>query len=221
MSDHNIIFGPNHMDRVQKINEGVNKLMSELELQTINWIEKLNKEEIGEENGVKFVYLKGLQRLAKLKGIKSEKFTPGTSFLWVNPKDNRSFPFVQMTYEVTFIDGTTFAGAADAHYYNLDHDGGFDRYPTAFAANRAEARALRKALGINLVAKEELSDTQLPDSTISVAQKAAITKLLKVKKKDVGEITKECCNGRQVFKLDDFTAQEAQAAMRFLNSIKD
>ena len=40
----------------------------------IDWQAQLDGSEIGKDGNTEFVYLKGLQRLAKLKGIKSEKY---------------------------------------------------------------------------------------------------------------------------------------------------
>lgn len=50
----------------------------------------------------------------------------------------------------------TFGGAADAGSHNLQYP--FSAYPTAIAETRAEGRALRKALRLNVIAAEELAD---------------------------------------------------------------
>lgn len=65
-------------------------------------------------------------------------------------------PTAGCVYTVQFADNTVFAGAADCSPNNVDETYGI--YPTAMAETRAEARALRKALGLKVVAVDELSD---------------------------------------------------------------
>ncbi len=65
----------------------------------------------------------------------------------------------------------------NSDFTNIDSK--FGRFPSAIAATRAEARALRKALGLNVIAAEEFDKTETPGSDgpsyITAPQKSAIT----------------------------------------------
>ena len=90
-----------------------------------------------------------------------------------------------VSYTVVFDEGglfKQFGGAADCHEGNIDQ--AYSRYPTANAETRAEARALRKALGLRkILAAEEVSmapkeESWLPEN-MSELQMALIEKKCK------------------------------------------
>lgn len=195
------------------------------ETKMTDWQSQLKKEEVGQDaDGTKFVYIKGLRRLAKLRGIKEEKHTFGNCFIWETKKKG-AIPFVQMMYSVTFQDGETYSDVADAHHYNIGNDD-MAVYTTAIAATRAEARALRKALGIDLVSKEELSMQKAMGSELTGAIKAEQKTLINTLKKRAKitnnqEIIREVIQRDDVVSLDDITADEAQEVIKWLNERVD
>lgn len=189
--------------------------------QEINWQEQLLQDEIGEdkETKTKFVYLKGLRRLSKIKGILKEGHTFGNAFIWETTKKGK-IPFVQMQYTVTFKDGNTYSDVADAHAFNIENQE-FAVYPTAIAASRSEARALRKALGIDLVSKEELGYKgggyemvgQITPQQISLIKRLMDKRNLK----STLDVIKESITREDVTTLEDLTFDEAQKILKKLN----
>lgn len=191
--------------------------------ENIDWQSQLRDDEVGRDGNTEFVFIKGLRRLAKEKGIVSENHEFGSTVVLKRPDNGAEYPFVQVKYSVTFEDGTTFSDVADAHTYNVQ--GMFSAYPTAMASTRAEARALRKALGIDLVAKEELGadkDTVAQQrNEITTAQQKVIKNLMKTRKiKDETEVIAKVCGRENVFSVGDLTFVEAQQAIQALNKMK-
>jgi len=185
----------------------------------IDWYSLLQDNEIGEENGVKFVYMKGLNRLAQLRGIKSEKF-PFVNVVMIQ-NDGRQYPFVQASYEITYEDGKTYSDVADAHIHNTD--GIFRVYPSCIAANRAKCRAIRSSLGISLVSKEELGApkdaVEQMVNKIKPEQKTLIGKLMDRKKiKDVSTVLKAIKVQDDVVDLGDLSFTQAQESIGWLNN---
>jgi len=175
-----------------------------------------------DERGDEFVYIKGLRRLAKMKGVVKEKFTPSVAVL-KRPDTGAEYPFVQVSYEVEFKDGTVWSDCADAHTFNVT--GMFRAYPTAMASVRAEGRALRKALGINMVTKEELgaSNDAIGEMTgeITPAQKTLIKKLVKSKKvTSLREFFDEVGVKDSAQSVEDLTNSEAKSVISALNKRK-
>lgn len=99
--------------------------------------------------------LKGLRRVAfnLLNGIIESSIVELKSTL-----DSKEAGRAYCVYKLVTGDGTTFYGAADAYSGNIQ--GGYQVYPVAIAENRAEARAYRKALMLNIVAAEEMSGAE-------------------------------------------------------------
>jgi len=191
--------------------------------QVVDWQKQLTGDEVGRDGDTQFVYLKGLRRLAKLKGIVKECHPFIKVAVLKRPDNGVEYPFVQASYEVTFKDGTTFSDVADAHTYNLE--GVFSAYPTAMAGNRAEARALRKALGISMVAKEELgADAEKIaglKNEITSAQKKVINTLMKTRGVlNQVDVIKNCCKRSDVFDIGELTFEEAKVAVKHLNELK-
>jgi hypothetical protein len=192
-------------------------------VENIDWQSQLRDDEVGRDGNTEFVFIKGLRRLAKLKGIQWEDHTISPAIVLHRPDNGAEYPFVQVKYMVQFNDGTRFSDVADAHTYNVQ--GMFSAYPTAMAATRAEARALRKALGINLVAKEELgADAEgiaQQKNEITSAQERVIKNLMKTRKiKDESEVIGKVCSRENIFSVKDLTFQEAQSAIQMMNKVK-
>lgn len=115
-----------------------------------DYTKDLKDDELKYENGKPFVYLKGLERLAKERGVRNAVTVK------LEPIGSASFHGVICTYQYSFDDGRIYTGSADATVKNCD--GNFKLYLTAMAESRAKARALRTAFGITLCSVEEKSD---------------------------------------------------------------
>ena len=107
----------------------------------------LKEDEFKHEKGRPFVYLKGLERLAKERGV---LYARPTNVMQLGTSG------VLITYEYSFEDGRSYAGTADATTKNCD--GNFKLYLSAMAESRAKARALRTAFGITTCSVEEKSN---------------------------------------------------------------
>jgi len=114
-----------------------------------------------EKGGRQFVYLRGLERLAKERGIKTaicKKIEP----VIFTMDDGRSYPGgYYCTYSYEFFDGCVYEGSADANLKNCD--GNFALFTAAMAESRAKARALRTAFGISMCSVEEKADVSVAD----------------------------------------------------------
>jgi hypothetical protein len=179
------------------------------------------------DSEIPVVLLKGLQRLARLAGIVEQSVVIQT------PSDK----MVQAIYTATFlvdtvgcgVRGFRFVGAADCNAQNTK--GVFATYPTAVAESRAEARCLRKALGISTLSSEEIGFREnigsLEASPTGKADKqliVAIEKLCESRGFDVVRVLEEVITDKarasSIFELSELTVTEAQAAMSWLNEQK-
>ena len=94
----------------------------------------------------------GLRRVAGLVLGKIVSSGPVTVF----PATNVDHPGRStVVFQVEFQDGTVFREVGESYIDNTDDK--FCIYPSAIASTRAEARALRKALGINRVSYDEIT----------------------------------------------------------------
>lgn len=115
-----------------------------------NWEDQLREDEVGEsEEGKRVVYLVGLQRLAREAGI-VESYPLKLDM--TEAKDGSLITYC--IYQTVFSDGSKWGGAADVNHKNVKAP--FSDYPVAVAESRAEARSLKKALGIKMLAAEEI-----------------------------------------------------------------
>ena len=133
---------------------------------------------IEDEKGARYVPIKALERLGRIKGIK--KVIPIVHGI---PSVSNMIAVVQINIE--WEDGTISAGCADAHPQNVSGD--YALYLTSMAETRAKARALRAGLGISICSQEEIAtDKTAADlgklEDISAAQIRLINKLLKENK---------------------------------------
>ena len=137
---------------------------------------------------------------------------------------NQNFPMASVTFMVQLRDGRIFSDSADAYYLSCNDLGLF---PTAVASARAEARALRKVLGIRQHAAEEItekdpSEELAPDDNGSI--KPEQVKLIERMLGQQTDITlKDILTNvttREVFAVEDLTTGEARKVLRALNETK-
>lgn len=178
---------------------------------TKDYVKELKDSELKTEGKSTFVYLKGLERLAKERGVAQAVCTK---------LDQLGTSGVFCTYQYAFWDGAVYQGSADATTKNCD--GKFKLYLTAMAESRAKARALRTAFGINLCSVEEKADVEIADDNdfgpAEEHQLVAIKNIAKAKglgSEDVlglMEVPKK--------KLESLTRQEARDLIASLNEWK-
>jgi len=217
------------------------------DLDTEDWMSKLREDEIfNVKNKGPAPRLHGLRRLAKPYILREDS---KVNALIVVPRENvdgvmytlqtrngagdlmsqsdqigiHHFPMASVTFTITLQDGRTFSDSADAFYSNCEQLGLF---PTAVASARAEARCLRKVLGIREHSAEELIDKDAgeelaPDegSPIKPPQTKLIDKMLKTEDISLKELL-EAITTREVFSVEELTTGEARKALRLLNDQK-
>ncbi len=189
--------------------------------------EKTFRQEGQEE--IPVVLLAGLQRLARKAGVRHQGVVIQTpSETMVQAIYTATFPMdIRLHLEVR--DLITFVGAADCNIKNTK--GVFATYPTAVAESRAEARCLRKALGISTLSSEEIGFREnigsLQASPTGKADKqlvVAIEKLCESRGFDVARVLEKViidkARADSIFELSELTVTEAQAAMLWLNEQK-
>ncbi len=171
----------------------------------------LRDDEIKIEDGRPFVYLKGLERLAKLRGI-------------VSATCERLIPIndgMACSYRYKFVDGGVYEGSADATTKNCD--GNFKLYCTAMAESRSKARALRTAFGISLCSVEEKSDQQVATTELGpIKEHQAVLIRHLAQKHGLGkaDIIALLDLPRKINKVEDLTEAEGIELISKLNSTK-
>lgn len=183
-----------------------------------NWEEVLQDDELvsHEKTGKPVVLLRGLQRLAREAGYNG-------SSMWLNHVDVGKMGVFQCVYTAVFDDGTSWSGAGDCNAQNTNGD--FLSFPTAVAESRAEARALKKALGITMLAAEELdlSAPVKPGGRIDPAVVRTIQTLLDRNGTDVATILRTVLpkeRAEEAVELPALTVSEGQKILQYLNSPK-
>lgn len=182
--------------------------------------ETATRKENNEE--LKVVLLAGLQRLARQAGIIRQSCVLNTP----------AATMVQAVFSCEFkVDDETviFVGTADCNTKNTT--GKFANYPTAVAESRAEARCLRKALGIRMLSSEEVglregfsSLEAAPGGKAPSQIIRSIEKLCETRSVDVVAVIEQVVDDKErassIFELSELTTAEAQAAMSWLNEQK-
>jgi len=169
------------------------------------------------------VFLAGLQRLARTAGIVRQ------SCIIQTPSDSMVQAIFSCTFRIDDDETVTFTGTADCNAKNTD--GKFLSYPTAVAESRAEARCLRKALGIRMLSSEEVglregfsSLEASPGGKAASQLVSAIEKLCETKGVDAVTVIEQVVGDKDrassIFELSELTTAEAQAAMSWLNEQK-
>jgi hypothetical protein len=188
-----------------------------------NWKDHFTSDELVDKSGAgKCIRLRGLQRCANMCGL-VESY-PELNYIERGGKAG----IIQCIYHVKFNDGTHFAGAADVNQENIDDK--FSKYPTAVAESRAEARALRKALGItDMMSAEEVDMPEggttgqkdiAPTEKAEKQQVTAIQVLLQQLNIDTLSILNEVLGTertKQISSIDEITVAEAIQIIRVLN----
>lgn len=100
----------------------------------------------------------GLRRVTQLLVGRIVSSLPS---LIIAPKEDNSIGRATVSWLVTLENGQVFGDVASSWEGNTDTV--FTPYVTETAATRAEARALRKALGLKVVSADELSDVKAQD----------------------------------------------------------
>lgn len=178
-----------------------------------DYSQDISQDDIKTEDGRPFVFLRGLEKLAKARGITNamclrlDRFSPDG---------------VQATYEYAFADGSVYQGSADATTRNCD--GNFKLYLAAMAESRAKARALRTAFGISMCSVEEKSSIQVADDPdlgpIQGHQAAAIKNLALSHGLDREAVLSLLEIPRKVSKLDELTSGEGLELINKLNKYR-
>ena len=148
-------------------------------------------------------------------------------------------PFAWVRYVVVFEDGQTWGGCADVNFNNIDPK--FLPFAFSTAETRAEARALRKALRIKILAAEEFTpiDTAASVSAITTAdwsegeitdqQKGCIDRMCKKLGISVYKLINCQKEGTKVYfdetkirnnSIDDLTNKKATGVITMLNELQ-
>ena len=214
----------------------------EPDLDTEDWMGKLNEGEVFNSAKGPAPRLHGLRRLAKPFILKEESkvnqliIVPREHIQELTSKNGdddvmsvheeiatHNFPMASVTFNITLRDGRTFSDSADAFYSNCEE---LALFPTAVASARAEARCLRKVLGITAHAAEEIVDKDAgeelapdDDSPIKAEQAKLIDKILTGLELSLKELL-EGITTREVFSVEKLTTGEARKALRMLNDLK-
>ena len=121
--------------------------------------------------------------------------------------------------EYFFADGLRWSAVADCSRKTANAD--FRNYTTALAETRASARALRNALGLEIVTQEEVTDVE--DIIDKAAREPALENQKAVIRKkflDTGKSSLEDLSkilGKKVLTLDQLTRGEATEILERLN----
>lgn len=153
-----------------------------------DYMSELKEDEILEkEGGGKLVYLKGLERLARERGIIQQ-----TSHVVSAPSKDNPYATVTVGYTFRDVEGEdaiirSYEASADAS--DKSCEGNFKLYLVAMAESRAKARALRNAFGISACSVEEIKDIDevIQSPPCTDAQQHLIKHLLKEKNVSVGD----------------------------------
>ena len=183
--------------------------------------DKATRREGNEE--LEVVLLAGLQRLARVAGIVKQACVLQTH------EGKNTLVQAIFTSVFTTDDGLVeFVGTADCNAKNLS--GKFAAYPTAVAESRAEARCLRKALGIRMLSSEEIGFREgtgaieaSPKGKAASSVIKAIEKLCEDRGVDPVQVFEKVLDtdrAANIFELSELTVDEAQKAMGWLNDQK-
>jgi hypothetical protein len=191
-----------------------------------NWEDELQDDEVLARNedgeSINVVLLSGLQRLARQAGLIRQRVELRT------PKDTMVQAIFTNVFHIPAEGEVEFVGTADCTKHNTQ--GKYLNYPTAVAESRAEARSLRKALGISMLSSEEVGLREgvgaleaSPQAKVSSSMVAAIEKLCEDRNiEPVSALNAVLDDERAstIFELSELRTDEAQDIMAWLNEQK-
>ncbi len=157
----------------KELSEAADIVLTEdqLNMVEVDWNEKVSEEGKINIDGSDYITLAELRRLARLRGYISSK----PRVIQVPEYENHRQTTVE--WEIIWRDGTIDGAAADASWRTCNP--GFRNFTVAIASNRAEARAIRAALGIETCSLEEVGpDDEDLSGPASDQQKGAIPMLV-------------------------------------------
>lgn len=188
-------------------------------LEPTNWNEQISKKGLIQIDGKDFITLGELRRLARLRGYQSSAPKVIQCPEYAN---NRQ---ATVEWRIIWNDGTEDGACADASYKTVNT--GFKNFTVAIAGNRAEARAIRSALGIEMCSDIEAGPAdEDTGEAISENQKNAINFILNRKKLSTdkavevfGELAPKMIVGDKII-CDALTQNEATKIIGKLNAVK-
>jgi hypothetical protein len=139
----------------------------------------------------------------------------------VTPTDPTKETIFQCVYTVVFSDGTKFAGAADSNWASNNVEP-FCNYPTSIAESRAEARAIRKALGITILSTEEIG-FDAKSRRIDPQQISVISHIIKknnLNVRDTLDVVLGEAAALRISSLESLSEEDGARIMKYLNELK-
>lgn len=192
-----------------------------------DYFDDLKDNEKWSEGGREYPYLKGLKRLAHTNrgGVKEVRsnIVKVPSVDSTGDKGSNPDCIAAVTISYYFGDGTVFEGSADASF--KAHKSPYNLHLVATAESKAEARAIRRALNIAQVAKEEMGsgdetiEEDRSDEPISDVQIEGIKSIAKRKKlgpKGVLNLIKR----DDIADISELTHAEGILALKAVNKYK-
>jgi len=157
---------------------GIDLTPEQMEFTATDWNDKVREEGTIEIEGSKFITLAELRRLARLRGYISSR--PNV----VQAPEYENHRQTTVEWEIVWRDGTVDGAAADASWRTCNP--GFRNFTVAIASNRAEARCIRSALGIETCSYEEIGPVDEDLSGPSNDQQRAVVTTL-IERYSLGE----------------------------------
>lgn len=190
-----------------------------------NWLQYLTNDEFTGEGKDKAPLLKGLRRLANIRGIADMTIDNlGVAVFKSTQHAGSELPMAYVSVRIVFADGAVVADAADAHWGNCMNYGNF---PVATATSRAIGRCIARSFNIERAAEEMDPMTPYdafgdPKELIADIQIKGIKAMAKVRKLKVDDILEALFPHKKAEdrKLEKLTSQEATKVSRYINDRK-
>lgn len=188
-------------------------------LEPTNWNDLVDKKGMVQIQGKDYITLGELRRLARIRGYQASYPKVVQTPEYTN---NRQ---ATVEWHIVWNDGVEDGACADASYKTVNT--GFKNFTVAIAGNRAEARAIRAALGIEMCSDIEAGpEEEENDAPISENQKNAINFILNRKKLGTdqaiqvfGELAPKMIVNDKII-LDGLTQSDATKVIGKLNAVK-
>jgi len=193
-----------------------------------DWLQHLRGDEFEGEGKDRIPILRGLRRLANIRGIIEMHIDNLGVTIYQSTKykkdETTDIPLAYVSVRMKFADGVEVADAADCHQGNCMKYGNF---PVATATSRAQARCFARAFNIEHAAEE--MDPMTPDDVfgdsndlISDLQIRGIKTMAKTRKLDMDEILETLFPNKkpEVRTLKKLSSFEATKVSRYINDRK-